>query len=192
MKTKELIRQLQKEDPSGEVEVCVGNVDISFVHLEPAYWDGSLQVVTRDEKGYAIGGKYKRKGNKLQIEILSFSDLIWDHPEAKIDYSELDEDRQKSYKENHDKVRRDCLKLEGELELENFTGFIKEELAKLTDVTTDLKETAKEFYENNLSPKDEMPKDIPILNESWNSRRRIQWGRTIKVSYDGEIKIEKV
>ena len=48
MKSKELIRLLQEEDPSGEVEVCVQNFDILGIHTEPAYWDGSLQVLMRD------------------------------------------------------------------------------------------------------------------------------------------------
>jgi hypothetical protein len=34
MKTKEVIRQLQKQDPSGELEVCVNNEDIFFIEEE--------------------------------------------------------------------------------------------------------------------------------------------------------------
>ena len=36
MKSKELIQLLQEEDPTGEVEVCVNNVDIYFLSTEPA------------------------------------------------------------------------------------------------------------------------------------------------------------
>ena len=78
MKTKELIRQLQDADPSGEIEVCVGNVDIHFVERLEAYYDGTLQVLTRDEtrKGYKIvGGKYKRTGSKINLHTLSISDV---------------------------------------------------------------------------------------------------------------------
>ncbi len=55
MKTKELIRQLQREDPSGELECCVDNSDIFFVEHLPAYYDGCLEVLVRDKSSELKG-----------------------------------------------------------------------------------------------------------------------------------------
>lgn len=82
MKTKKLIELLQQEDPSGEEEVCVGNVDIFFVANEPAYWDGSLQVLIRDESNpyYNVEAcKFVREGRKISINVLSIEDAIWNN-----------------------------------------------------------------------------------------------------------------
>lgn len=193
MKTKELIRLLQKEDPSGELEACVGNVDISWVCTEPAYYDGPQQVLTRNEKGKKIGGKYCRSGHKVQIYLWKFSELIWDYKDAVIDYSDLDEERQKSYKENHDKIRDAANNLNYELELENFTKWAKEKGKLLIDDDNDgIAEVAKEFFDKNITPYDSIPDDIPIIMESYISRRQKQWDRQLEVSYSSEgFKITK-
>lgn len=38
MKTKDLIKQLQAIDSTGELEVVSGQCDIHFANLEPAYY----------------------------------------------------------------------------------------------------------------------------------------------------------
>lgn len=191
MKTKELIRLLQKEDPSGEIEVCVGNVDISWISMEPAYYDGPQQVLTRNEKGKKIGGKYCRSGHKIQIHLWGFSELIWDYKDAVIDYSELDEERQKSYKENHDKIRDAAKNCDYKLELENFTEWAKEKATLLAD-DGGIVEVAKDFFDANITPYDRIPDDIPIIMESHDSRRQKQWNRQFEVSYSTEgFKITK-
>ncbi len=188
MKTKELIRLLQEEDPTGEEHVVVGNVDISGVCKEPAYWDGSAQMIIRDEKGTPIGGKYCREGNKIQISTLDFNTLIWDRPDIPMDYSELDEARQKSYAENHAKVRQKAKDCDYELELENFTKWA---LSKTTQNTELVKVVAKNFFDGNLTPYDDMPPDIPIIGESWNSRRHKQWDQQLEVSLDMGFTIKR-
>jgi hypothetical protein len=80
MKTKELIRLLQEADPSGEIECCVGNEDIYFVACEPAYYDGTLQVLIRDKskKDYnIIGAEFRRDGYKIQFHCQSIEDAIY-------------------------------------------------------------------------------------------------------------------
>jgi len=85
MKTKELIRQLQEQDPTGEAECCINNQDIHFVEALPAYYDGALEVLTRDlaKTGYynIIGGKFIRDQNvtKVAIHPMSIEDLYIDH-----------------------------------------------------------------------------------------------------------------
>lgn len=85
MKTKELIRQLQKEDPSGELDVCVGNVDIYFVEKLPGWYDGCQQIFIRDEDGYIVKAKYNSKIDKIKIHITSIEDLLLDYPDMVVD-----------------------------------------------------------------------------------------------------------
>jgi len=69
MKTKDLIEKLQKLDPTGEIHVCIDNHDIFSVSLNPAYWDGTLQVLLRDpskEPYYDVKGlRFVVHGNKI-------------------------------------------------------------------------------------------------------------------------------
>lgn len=79
MKTRDLIKALQEEDPSGEIECCVGNEDIHFIEEVPAFYDGPLQVLIRDpnNKFYnIIGAKLVSSGKKIQIHYLSLEDAI--------------------------------------------------------------------------------------------------------------------
>jgi len=89
MKVKELIRQLQEADPTGEIEACVGNIDIHFVSREPAYYDGSLQILKRDPartgRCYDIcGAEITNEGHKIQINTLSVRGAIWEDPELPV------------------------------------------------------------------------------------------------------------
>jgi len=91
MKTKELIRRLQEADPSGEIECCVGNLDIYFITQEPAYYDGALQVLIHDEskrdKSWSVvGAKLTAKGGKIQIHTMSVEDVIFDTFENGVDF----------------------------------------------------------------------------------------------------------
>ncbi len=87
MKTKDLIAELRNQDPSGELNVCVGNVDILFVHREPAYYDGPLQVMERDptERYYDVKGfDIVYSGEKVQIQTHSWKDALLDTPDMPI------------------------------------------------------------------------------------------------------------
>lgn len=91
MKTKKLIELLQAADATGELECCVGNVDIHFVSQEPAYYDGRLEILIRDEniRYYnVIGAKITGRGRKIQIHTLSIEDAMIDDPDLPVDLSE--------------------------------------------------------------------------------------------------------
>jgi hypothetical protein len=111
MKVKELIRQLQEADPTGEIEACVDNIDIHFVSREPAYYDGCLQVLKRDPavKYYNIvGAELKALGDKVQIHVLSIADVFLDHPDAEVTFdSECAESRTYLVEEWRQKARTD-------------------------------------------------------------------------------------
>lgn len=111
MKTHELIKQLQEADPSGELDVCVENIDILFVDLEPAYYDGLQQVLIRDKNKphfNIVGAKVKRNGQKVTIHTLSIEDLFLDVPNAKIDLKELPARHKEDYKRRIEMWRKEA------------------------------------------------------------------------------------
>lgn len=188
MKTKEVIRQLMEADPSGEEEVCVGNIDIHFIESLPAYYDGSLQVLTRDpnSKYYNItGGKYRRSGTKINIRTLSITDAISNNYECEkdcdIDYSELSERDQVETKKAHDQLREWHKKLDIELEWENFLKWVKQEAAKVTADTDHVEGAAKRFFSANVSPGDPMG---DMTGHSYVSMRQAQWSHDFEVVMD--------
>lgn len=186
MKTKELIKRLMEADPTGEVEVCVGNVDIHFVELLPAYYDGPLQVLERDEtcKYYnIIGGKYKRTGSKVKIHTLSISDAISNRLETKVDYSELDPHRAESTKKAHDDLREWHRKLENQLEWDYFLKWANEEVAKVTADSEDIEGVARDFFDKNVSPEDPYPEG-GLKGHSYVSMRQMQWGQKFEVAVE--------
>lgn len=67
MKTKELIRQLQKADPTGELECCIYNEDIECVIPNLAYYDGPLQILHRNEQGDFTGATITTRGTKINL-----------------------------------------------------------------------------------------------------------------------------
>ena len=89
MKTSELIRRLPEAYPNDEAECCVGNEDILFLEVLPGYYDGRLQVFTRDPARAPyfdiVGAKITSAGTKIKIRHLSVSDLLMDHPEMPVD-----------------------------------------------------------------------------------------------------------
>jgi hypothetical protein len=114
MKTKRLIELLQKADPSGELECCIGNADIHYVERMEAYWDGRLQVLQRDESNpyyNIVGAKYTCKGDKVKIHPLSIHDAIENDPDLPIDYSELGESWREEYRKRDDDYRAEVKRI---------------------------------------------------------------------------------
>jgi len=92
MKSKTLIDILKQSDPTGEREVCVNNQDIFDVFPMPAYYDGRLQKLIRDENMQGphniVGAKYISGGIKINILPYSIEDAIMDNPKLPVDVSE--------------------------------------------------------------------------------------------------------
>jgi len=118
MKTKKLIELLNEADPSGEEEVCVGNIDILFVSKDPAYYDGCLQVLIRDplqEPYYNItGAKITGVGSKIQIHTLDIESAIYNASDLSVDL----EGASGRYTEEVKCWRKDAKDLEEELKNE--------------------------------------------------------------------------
>lgn len=72
MKTKNLIKALQKEDPSGESHVRASDGEpIIAVELKPGYWDG--YYIYEDENGNRV---YSEEGTKVDIMTREDTDFI--------------------------------------------------------------------------------------------------------------------
>lgn len=91
MKTSELIRLLQEADPTGQAECCVDNEDIHFLEVLPGYYDGRLEVFTRDPARAPyfdiVGARITGSGTKIKIKHMSIAELLIDHPEMPVDTS---------------------------------------------------------------------------------------------------------
>ncbi len=91
MKTKDLIKQLQEADPSGEEVVCVGNTPIYYVDSLPGYYDGCARDLIQDPeligKSYSIiGGRIISTGMKISIKTYDIDDMLYDNPEAPVEF----------------------------------------------------------------------------------------------------------
>jgi hypothetical protein len=88
MKTRELIKQLQEADPTGEIEVCVGNRAIWSVWNNEAYWDGHLHILERKDPTDVwkpTGYRITNKGRKVQITVLDLPDIFLDYPDLPVE-----------------------------------------------------------------------------------------------------------
>lgn len=203
MKTKELIRLLNEEDPTGEEEVCVGNTDIHFVECLGAYYDGPSQVLERDESKSPyyniVGAKYKSQGKKIQIHTLSIKDAISNHhnkmkPDEMfpVDYSELsDYNRERTIK-HHLEYKEWHKQLDYKMEFGDFLEWVKKESQKLTVDLEDVENTAKFFFEKNVMPSDPVTPKYWDNGDSYVSMRSKQWAEKFEVLIkEGFLTIQK-
>ena len=95
MKTKDLIEQLNKEDPSGELECVVGASDIYFVQRDPMWYDGVPIILLRDkskEPYYSIKGfKMASAGEKVVLHTMGAEDVLWDNPDCIVELGPSEE-----------------------------------------------------------------------------------------------------
>jgi hypothetical protein len=86
MKTKDLIRELQDADPTGEMHVTVGKRDIHFIGQQPYYYDGNVEKLIRDESadGYNIIGAEYPTEDHIKIFTLSIETAVWNDPEMPV------------------------------------------------------------------------------------------------------------
>lgn len=201
MKTKDLIRQLQEADPSGELECCLGNADIHFIDVEPAYYDGCLQVLVRDEHRI-VGAKYVSKGHKVVIHPLSIRDAIFDKEDCPVDLSDLQESWRERYKSRIEEYRQETRRISEDVEKGSFIQYALQRFALQYGEDFDseeIKTAASEFFDANLTYKDPLPADlvklqVPMIIDgaermvwaSWNDRRKRQWDREVALEFDGK------
>lgn len=108
MKSKKLIELLQYMDPTGEVEVCINDADILDVQCEPAYWDGCLEVLERDENYQyynVIGVRVTDKGSKISLYPHSVYDAIQRNPDVPIKVCSMARYHKERIKEKRKEVK---------------------------------------------------------------------------------------
>jgi len=185
MKTKELIEQLQLEDPTGELEVCMGNEPIVGAHTLPAYYDGCPFSLLRDDKGNLVGIKRTSNGYIVSITSYDISDLLLDYPKLKIEY-ETDYAK-KHYFERDEKTRQKMKDILDECELDTFTDWV---YGRSKAIKSDKNnEIIKKFWLANYTSETPIPEHIdkPITKNgvtsygSWNDRRWAQYDEQVKI-----------
>ena len=189
MKTKELIALLQNADPAGELECCVDNIDIIDVAVEPAYFDGCLEVLIRDPNNEfynVIGAKFIATGYKLNISPHSIRSAILDNVDLPIDYVGLNETSLAAYKKYVEERKISVEQMQIKSELEWFKKYVR---SKVNICEEHLLQIEK-FYYDKLSWRDKIPKDILSLRTkdeatySYVEHRKMQWDRTIQISIE--------
>ena len=132
MKTKELIRQLQECDPTGEVEVICDGGDIYTVIPLPAYYDGSLKTLIRDDslKPYydVIGMRETREGRKVVLQGMDLQDVCWDID----DPSKLIIEGSDEFKESAKKHIKECQDCVLKINMDHFRNYILKRASKNT------------------------------------------------------------
>lgn len=186
MKTKDFIKELQKVDPSGQLECCIGNGDINHIEVLEAYYDGCMHVIERDEKGYAIKGKIVSDGYKVSIKSIGIDDVIFNNPDIPVEYVGVSCDRKTRYDEWVEECRNRARKIKNECDCDAFIEYIKKRLQDHEEFD-DIELIAKKFYEENMFCNDEMPDDIKYMQNwqslSWNQRKGLQWNRELYIDF---------
>jgi len=130
MTSKELIEELLKVDPDGTTEVCLNNCPIWLLEPKPAYYDGVLQILIRDEnkKGYNIKGmKFSTKGHKIHIKTANISDILFMNPDAILDFNDIcTEESKKELEKSYNKRREELRHLRCKIDSERAEGPGKE------------------------------------------------------------------
>lgn len=188
MKTKELIRLLNEADPEGNAECCIDNSDILCVELMPAWYDGRLQILNRDEnvKGYnIIGARVVSSGQKIKIRRHSIEDMIDVSHKLPVDLSDIKNERiAQEYDVSITRLRNDAIAVKHDVALGMFITFVKAKIEKMNVQLSSavIENAARIFFDNNLSDDDAMPDDICSKQLSWFDRRHMQWDRELTVS----------
>jgi hypothetical protein len=181
MKTKDLIKLLQEEDPSGEIECCVGNADIVAVEQMPAYYDGKLQILSKDEKGRIIGAKYKGSGLKLKIKVMDICDALFSYPDLAVDYSDLSSANAEEFKRVDDEIRDQRNAIMIDLEWSYFKKWIIKKSENMTGQLVDF-QTVREFFDKHIDFSSPL---LKTAKGSYVDQRLQEWDQTIDLKIVG-------
>ena len=106
MKTKDFIKMLQEEDPSGEGYLRIGDGNpITFMTQKEGYWDGPYSYIEQGEDGKPIWVQ-TTKGYKVDVYSMDLYDFAerfqgnWEEVKKhiRVEYTYLDEgEREKSF-----------------------------------------------------------------------------------------------
>lgn len=193
MQSKELIRQLQELDPTGETQVSIGNCDIWHVTMEPAYYDGRLHVIDFDENHRPIRGRRVTSGSKIVLDPISIQDAIEyyeDENKFVVEYADDEERKRYEYIDRESKRRKDQISID--IDREAFVDWVFLKIQSIRKVPLGwvdrIRKAATYYYdEHHMSPEN------PILtmkaNKSYNDCREEYYENTFEVDWDKYSKI---
>lgn len=187
MKGKELIRQLQEADPTGEIEVCIGNADVWDVTVLPAYYDGALHVIERDAENRPMRGRRVRSGEKVSLGSISIEDCA-DYDDFTIEYA-TEADRQRYEKCDLERKRRDH-EINFTVEMEFFADWVFLKIQAIKPIPLGwvdrIKAAAEEFYRKHRGPDvdGKAIKSREWPNSSYADKLHEIWDETVIVNWD--------
>jgi hypothetical protein len=112
MKTKDFIKLLQEEDPTGECHIRINGEPIWFLESKPGYWDGPYNYLKRNDKEYFwVQSTESDKIDVRTMDMFSFCEWYkgdWEQVKKhiKVEYSYLDKGKRK--KDFIDKFKQKC------------------------------------------------------------------------------------
>ncbi len=198
MKSKDVIAAILAADPSGEAECCVGNCDITDISAMSAYYDGCLQVLIHDPALAPyydiIGGKYVGSGIKIQIDIRSIQDSIFNDENMPVTYEGISDSKKEYYEQRIIQSRQLTKQICDGVNQDHFIAYIKNRYKEYPDFDDVLEEIAIAYYEANLSYLDSLPKLDPVDEEiggekyqvhpSIHTRREYQWNKEVEIAIE--------
>jgi hypothetical protein len=192
MKTKDLIAQLQVADPTGEEHCCIGNADIWSVNVEPAYYDGCLQVIERDQVNRPLRGHRVRSGYKVVLSPLFLHDAL-DYDEFVIEY--LDDNDRAQYERADQEWRRQNREIDFKSEMGIFSSWVFLKIQSMKPIPLGwverIKKAAEAFYKEHRGPDvdGKAIEDWPWQNRSYADRLEALWEEVIRVDWDNYSRI---
>jgi len=112
MRTKDFIKMLQKEDPSGNARLRIDGKTPQYIEHKPGYWDGAYTYM---ENGKYV---YSTKDSKLDISLVGIDEFIefnykegetWDEFKHKITF-EFDGYGEDTIKEKKERILKHAKK----------------------------------------------------------------------------------
>ena len=137
MKTRELIEQLQKEDPSGELHVRINGMMPIFAEKKLGYYDGSYQYLDGDKIIIST------QGEKVDINTLDLETWVWEHFndwESKIEFKHYNQDTVNELKIRLSKIAAEASEFDKH-SVQEFSNFIMDKIKegyKVIQEDTDL------------------------------------------------------
>ncbi len=197
MKTKDLIKELMKLDPTGDIDVCIGNAAIYSIEKLPGYYDGAFERLIQDHSldpyYNIVGAEYIRNEQKICLNKMAVVDCF-KSPKFFVDYSKIgDAAIEKNYKESDLKTLESERKIRKDCERMLFLQWAKDK-AKLI-ASCDIEQDAIHFFNSYYIPNrpllESLKTKVKYGNEEWtqyesyNDRRIREWNNTIQINFDG-------
>lgn len=180
MKIKELVKQLYEIDPTGETEVVTDEGDIFIVESQPAYWDGHLEILIRDEskKPYydIVGIRELTEGRKIRLRSESLEDICYDAVWFGREDRLIIEGRE-NFKARAEKCVKEAIEQRKGLSKQAFIKFWKKKFGTNKDGSLFFHK-----YQDKL-----WRRDFNMINSSIRDKEKRYWNDCVQL-LDGEVK----